>query len=522
MPGSWFEDEAAENKDLDNELNKIYFMNINDIYKYTNSDQLQIGYERQPMNHKFKAGDFVIPIKGKETTLDNEEVMVYVIRVYERKVEKGHFGMKDRYHDCEGNTIADNVPSGTVAKLDSETFRLATEDELAYRLARVKRERDLFDKAQYKTGDLLSLTKDMEFMEQSQFGCGMITVRKGSPVVVDLVPGQDDEEDDVEDYRRSRDMEIAEMKVGPYDLKDLITPRIAIFIPELEQIEYVKAKEVQRKSAEFKETKLVVPEGYMERLTTVTKRVTDIDVHSYVYENLGLSKVCQKGRGSIILLYGPPGTGKTLTAEILAERIGRPLIKLTLGSLTDGANLMKRLQVGFKRAKRYRAVLLLDEVDVFIRRRGTSNPVFDENTSVFLRVLEYFDGILVMTTNLVNFIDPAVFSRVHVCLSYESQTKIERKAIWESMFPEDLKKVLVGGEAALKTLLETLSELSLNGREIKTVIQNAVCRAVVVHDKHGVGKEAIPAKGIRWVSPRYFIEEAELLANQRDGLKGSI
>lgn len=45
------------------------------------------------------------------------------------------------------------------------------------------------------------------------------------------------------------------------------------------------------------------------------------------------------------------------------------------------------------------AVLLLDEADVYLERRSINDLMRNSLVSIFLRLLEYFQGILFLTTN---------------------------------------------------------------------------------------------------------------------------
>jgi hypothetical protein len=54
--------------------------------------------------------------------------------------------------------------------------------------------------------------------------------------------------------------------------------------------------------------------------------------------------------------------------------------------------------------------------------------------TVFLRELEYYQGILFLTTNRVGKFDDAFVSRIHVVLHYPGLTKDDRWAIWELFF----------------------------------------------------------------------------------------
>lgn len=61
---------------------------------------------------------------------------------------------------------------------------------------------------------------------------------------------------------------------------------------------------------------------------------------------------------------------------------------------------------------------MLDEADVFLAKRNKTDLRRNAVTSVFLRSLEYYAGILFLTTNRVGSIDPAFKSRIHMSLFY--------------------------------------------------------------------------------------------------------
>lgn len=137
-----------------------------------------------------------------------------------------------------------------------------------------------------------------------------------------------------------------------------------------------------------------------------------------------------KTAGNVILAKGVPGVGKTLTAEVYSEIIRRPLYAIHSGSLgTEASDVRKNLETAFHRAKRWNAVLLLDEADVFVLERGTDitqNAIVAE----FLRTLEYFDGLLFMTTNRANNIDDAILSRCAAIIDYRVPNAADARRIW--------------------------------------------------------------------------------------------
>jgi SpoVK/Ycf46/Vps4 family AAA+-type ATPase len=130
-----------------------------------------------------------------------------------------------------------------------------------------------------------------------------------------------------------------------------------------------------------------------------------------------LSIVKGKGRGLIILLHGVPGVGKTSTAETIAEATGRPLLPVTCGDIGENAtDVEKNLEQIFTNSHRWGCVLLLDEAEVFLTKRNVNDFMRNAMVSVFMRALEFYSGILFLTTNRVGTMDEAFKSRVHISL----------------------------------------------------------------------------------------------------------
>ncbi|KAK7963558.1 hypothetical protein PG988_010532 [Apiospora saccharicola] len=126
-----------------------------------------------------------------------------------------------------------------------------------------------------------------------------------------------------------------------------------------------------------------------------------------------------KGRGLVILLHGAPGVGKTATAEAVALNFNRPLFVITCGDLGfTPQGVESSLSEIFRHAHLWNCILLLDEADVFLSQREGNDLQRNALVSVFLRVLEYYNGILFLTTNRVGTLDEAFKSRVHLSLYY--------------------------------------------------------------------------------------------------------
>ncbi|KAK0620529.1 hypothetical protein B0T14DRAFT_233706 [Immersiella caudata] len=147
--------------------------------------------------------------------------------------------------------------------------------------------------------------------------------------------------------------------------------------------------------------------------------------------SLGQDLVFGKGSGLFILLHGVPGVGKTATAEAVAQHFNKPLFSITCGNLgLDPGSVEAELKEIFRLAHLWDCVLLLDEADVFLARRDIASLKRNALVSVFLRVLEYYSGILFLTTNRVGTIDEAFKSRIHLSLYYERLSERQMEAIF--------------------------------------------------------------------------------------------
>ena len=137
-----------------------------------------------------------------------------------------------------------------------------------------------------------------------------------------------------------------------------------------------------------------------------------------------------KSGGIIVISTGKPGVGKTLTAEAYSEIVEKPLYKVQsaqLGITPDSVE--KELQKCLYNAEKWGAILLIDECDVYLRERG-NDLAHNALVGVFLRVLEYYGGLLFLTSNRESTIDDAIYSRKTAHIKYKMPDKEELTKIW--------------------------------------------------------------------------------------------
>jgi AAA+ superfamily predicted ATPase len=181
-----------------------------------------------------------------------------------------------------------------------------------------------------------------------------------------------------------------------------------------------------------------------------------------IYEDI----VKGKGGGIIVLATGDAGIGKTLTAECYSERIKRPLYVVQCSQLgTDEVALEKNLLLVLSRASRWKAVLLIDEADVYVHERGED---LQQNAvvGVFLRILEYYTGLLFLTSNRATIIDDAIMSRVTAHVRYERHTAGEVTQIWRVL---SLQTALPLESRIIAELVEVFPHAT--GRNVKMLLK---------------------------------------------------
>ncbi|EPE06110.1 aaa family atpase [Ophiostoma piceae UAMH 11346] len=101
---------------------------------------------------------------------------------------------------------------------------------------------------------------------------------------------------------------------------------------------------------------------------------------------------------------------------------------------------------------------------------GTGKTV----TAVFLRMLEYNDAIVILTSNRVGDFDEAFKSRIQLAIRYNDLDEWQREKIWHNFFehigevsPEEIDLI------ELKACIPELKKHKINGRQIRNVVTTA-------------------------------------------------
>ncbi|EHL02853.1 hypothetical protein M7I_1116 [Glarea lozoyensis 74030] len=103
----------------------------------------------------------------------------------------------------------------------------------------------------------------------------------------------------------------------------------------------------------------------------------------------------------------------------VAEEMCQPLYAMSAGELGEtAAEVEEQLEMVLELTAKWNAILLLDECDMFLEARTTADIRRNRLISIFLRKLEYYRGVMFLTSNRIDDFDPAFESRIHLTIHY--------------------------------------------------------------------------------------------------------
>lgn len=155
-------------------------------------------------------------------------------------------------------------------------------------------------------------------------------------------------------------------------------------------------------------------------------------------KNLGASSIARYKPGVKTLFVGPSGTGKTLAAGWLATKMGLPLFRVDLASVTSKyiGETEKNLSQLLARAEQSEVILLFDEADSLFGKRTDVQQANDRfanaQTNYLLQRIETYDGIVILTSNSRSRFDTAFSRRLDMIIEFPIPGPKERRKLWHS------------------------------------------------------------------------------------------
>ena len=154
-------------------------------------------------------------------------------------------------------------------------------------------------------------------------------------------------------------------------------------------------------------------------------RLPDTYDPAFLHADADLARIADGLAGSRsgrLCLYGPPGTGKTAYGRWLAQQLGMPLMVKRASDLLSMwvGEAEKNIATAFRTAERDGAILLIDEVDSFLRERADAQRSWEvTQVNEMLTQMETFPGIFIASTNLMDGLDQAALRRFDLKVKFD-------------------------------------------------------------------------------------------------------
>jgi SpoVK/Ycf46/Vps4 family AAA+-type ATPase len=141
-------------------------------------------------------------------------------------------------------------------------------------------------------------------------------------------------------------------------------------------------------------------------------------------------------KGLVAMFSGSSGTGKTLAAGLLAQDLGRDLLKVDLSQVVSKwvGETEKNLDRVLRDVQEAHAMLFFDEAEAIFGARGTVTSAQDryamQETSFLLQRIEEHEGVVILATNLRQNLDAAFTRRIQVMIDFRTPDDAARQRIW--------------------------------------------------------------------------------------------
>lgn len=181
----------------------------------------------------------------------------------------------------------------------------------------------------------------------------------------------------------------------------------------------------------------------------------------------------RRGERMVALFSGPPGTGKSMAAEIIAKETQKELWVCDFGKMQNAyvGETEKILSEIFYRAQTCKAVLLLDEADAFLAHRNSSQPSYMTKwINHLLNLIENYNGILILTTNHPENMDPAFSRRIDVKARFYNPDIPQMKELLRLMLMPDAP---LAGDLDFD---QALQGISLSGGLLRNALERLIVK----------------------------------------------
>ncbi|MBT7930164.1 ATP-binding protein [Candidatus Peregrinibacteria bacterium] len=176
-----------------------------------------------------------------------------------------------------------------------------------------------------------------------------------------------------------------------------------------------------------------------------------------------VTKGLEKINSARICLYGKPGTGKSAYVQHLAKQLNQPLISKRASDLLGMyvGQTEKQIAQMFRQAEDEKAVLFLDEGDSFLRdRTGAGRSWEVTQVNELLVQMEKFEGIFIISTNLMDDLDAAALRRFDFKISFDYMTSEQSWQLFQQVAKDQQVDLSDGDKRKIKNQVCNLANLT--------------------------------------------------------------
>jgi len=160
-----------------------------------------------------------------------------------------------------------------------------------------------------------------------------------------------------------------------------------------------------------------------------------------------------------------------MAADVLAKELRLDLYRIDLSAVVSKyiGETEKNLRRIFDTAETSGAILLFDEADALFGKRTQVKDSHDRHANVevsyLLQRMEAYQGLAILTTNLLDALDQAFMRRINFSVKFPFPNAPERTEIWQRIFPKETP--------TNKLDMKKLGKLNMAGGNIRNIALNA-------------------------------------------------
>jgi SpoVK/Ycf46/Vps4 family AAA+-type ATPase len=159
-------------------------------------------------------------------------------------------------------------------------------------------------------------------------------------------------------------------------------------------------------------------------------------------------------------------------AQAIADQLKMKLSVVGTGDIetSEPGGAERNIKELFKTNRGGKNIICFDECDSLLSSREEVGVIMAAQINALLTEIEQYDGVVILTTNRLGKLDPALERRITAKIEFEFPDEEARLSIWKRMIPSK-------APLAKDVNFKRLAEFPLSGGNIKNAVLNAARKA---------------------------------------------